>query len=179
MDGQARRGRIAVASAAAGVVSSVQAADAQRKSADYNKKVAENNAQAARMQAGFDAQRVREKNRRIAATQRAGLAKSGVSIVSGSAFDVLADQEAQGELDALTTLYRGRVQSTGFSGQAQYQDFVGKSAQEQGLINTGSSVLTGAAGVGGALGNLADVQAAKGQAASIQNAPSIEGVGSI
>ena len=167
-----------VAAASLSAYSAHQQAQSQKKSAEYNKKVAENNAKLSTMQAQFNAQRLREKNRRLAAKQRTGFAKSGVSIVSGSAFDVLADQESQGELDVLTTLYRGKVQAVGYQGQAKYQDFVGESAQTQGTINVASSLVSGAAGVAGTINQAQSVNATNRLADSIQKTettPEIEG----
>jgi hypothetical protein len=163
-----------VAAAGVSAYSSQQQAKSQKKAADYNAKVAENNAKLASMQASYDAQRVRDRNRRLAGKQRAKFAKSGVSIVSGSAFNVLQDQEIAGELDVLTTLYGGKVKQTGYEGQARYHQFAGENALKQGNINMAGSLLTGVGSAASASSNLASIKADQARSEAMTEAVEVE-----
>ena len=135
--------------AAAGAITSAvgsYAAGQTKKSADkYNAQVNENNASMAQMQAAAEAQKVREKGRRIIGAQRAALSAAGVDINAGSALDVTYDSNVQNELDALTTLYKGRVSSSNSVAQAQLDRYSGKQAGQAGAIAAGGSLLSGAA----------------------------------
>lgn len=136
----------ALAAAGVGTYSAIQSGQAQKKAADYNAKVAEQNARLSQMQSRFDAERIRDRNRRLAASQRSSFAKSGVSIVSGSAYFVQQDQEIQNELAELTTLYRGNVEATGFQSQSTYHQMTGQNALAQANVNAAGSALSGVAG---------------------------------
>lgn len=135
----------AVASAASSAYSSYAQGQMQKKAANYNATVAENNARAASMQAAYDAQRLKDRNRRIAAKQRTTYAKSGVSIIDGSAFDVQYDSAIQGELDNLAVIYRGNVAATGYRGEASYLRASGRNAAQMGNYQAGATLLTSAA----------------------------------
>lgn len=139
---------IAAASAAAGTYSTVRQGQFQEKAAKYNAKVAENNAKLAQFQAQSDADRLRDRNRRLAAKQRAAFAKSGVSIVEGSAYDVQYDSAIQGELDALMVLYRGRTEGSGYRSAAAYNRAVGRNAGAMTPVNAAATGLGGLANAG-------------------------------
>lgn len=134
---------LAVVSAGAGAYSTYQQGQFQKKAADYNAKVASNNAKLSQFQAQYDADRLRDRNRRLAARQAVSYAKSGVSIVEGSAYDVQYDSSVQGELDALTILYRGKTESTGYQSAAAYNRAVSANAKAMTPVNTGATLLGG------------------------------------
>lgn len=90
-----------------------QAADAQKKSEEYNMAVQNNNALAAEQQAKYEADRIRDKNRRILGAQLNAQGKNGIA-GSGSASDVFYDSSVQGELDAMASLYTGKVQANAY-----------------------------------------------------------------
>lgn len=134
----------AAASAGAGAYSSVSAANAQEDASKYNEAVSRNNALAASQQAQFDADRIRDRNRRVAGAQRAALAKSGVDISAGTALDIAADSEIQGELDVAAAIYSGRVSSGAEEARARLFGMQASSASKAGKIGLGASLLGGA-----------------------------------
>lgn len=151
---------IAASVAAAGVsaYSAQQQASAAKKASKYNQEVAANNARLKTLQSMYDADRVRDRNRRLAATQRVNLAKSGVSIVSGSAFALQEDQEMQSEFDYLTTLYRGKVEATGEKAKIPYYQMQAENAQAQANISSAGAILGGLSSAGGQASTLVDVE---------------------
>ena len=132
----------ALASAGAGAYSAVASSDAQHDAAKFNAAVAQNNATAAAQQAEFAAEQIRTKNRRIIAAGRANLAASGVT-ESGSATDLLLDSSIQGELNAASAIYTGRVTSGAQSAQAQLEESRASWARTAGGIGVGTSILGG------------------------------------
>ncbi len=132
--------------AAAGAISQGQSA---KDAADFNAKVAANNAQTASEQANFDAEQIRSKNRRIMGAQRAGMAASGYDVDSGSATDLKYDSAMQGEMDALKAIYTGRAQATSFSSQSALDRMRGNQAVTGSYWSAGGSLLTGVSGAAG------------------------------
>lgn len=110
-----------------------QAATAANKQAEYQSKVANNNARTAEMEAQFAEQqgmRNAEQQRRRTAimigAQRARMGASGAVVDSGSFMDLTLDTAHQGELDAMALLnegrmeaWRARVQGTNYKAQGQ------------------------------------------------------------
>lgn len=112
-----------VASTAVGVVGAIQQSRAQADAANYNAKVAENNAIAARQQQDLNrqqameearmaadqgarqAERIRRQNRAASAGQINTLLNSGAT-ASGSALDVMTDTAIVMETEALDAQYR-------------------------------------------------------------------------
>jgi hypothetical protein len=112
-----------VASTAVGVVGAIAQGQAQARAAEYNAKVAENNAIAARQQQELNrqqaleearaaadqgarqAERIRRQNRAASAGQINTLLNSGTA-TSGSALDVMTDTAVVMETEALDAQYR-------------------------------------------------------------------------
>jgi hypothetical protein len=136
---------VAAAGAATSAVGSYAAGQTRKAAEKYNAQVNENNATMARQQADAEAQKVKEKGRRIIGAQRAALSAAGVDVDSGSAADIGYDSNVQNELDALTTLYKGRVSSNNSLAQAQLDRYSGKQAGQAGAIAAGGTLLSGAA----------------------------------
>lgn len=120
----------------------VQSNAAQR-AADYNAKVSKKNADIAAEQASLDAQAIRDKNKRVLASQRAAYGASGVED-SGTATDVSADSAAQGEMDALIALYTGRSSASANNSRATLYQMESKDAKRSGNIGVATSLLGGA-----------------------------------
>lgn len=78
--------------------------------ADQQRAVAKANAKAATQRAAIEEQRLREDRRRKLATARAKYGASGVSM-TGSPLDVMADQFATAEQDALLVRYGGAAEA--------------------------------------------------------------------
>src|SRR6267142_1366644 len=85
----------AVAAAAASAYGAYASGQAQSEAADYNKRVAEDNARLATQQAEIDAQNLSEKQRRLRAAQNVAFGASGVESDEGSPLLVMADTAAQ------------------------------------------------------------------------------------
>lgn len=151
-----------VAATAVGVVGTMEQASAQKKAANYNAAVEENNAKVAEWnsrkataEASNQASDIRRQGARVLGSQRAAGAASGID-PSGTAADVSFDSLINTETDALLTKYRGKVDSWNSGVQAnnnrasaQLYRSQGKSAQTAGLL---SAVGTGIGGLGQAAG---------------------------
>lgn len=133
---------VAVALAGVGAYAAVQQGKAAEDAAEYNAKVAENNAQAAADQAAAEALQVRRVTRLRAGAQRAGYGKAGVDL-SGSAEDVFFDTGAQGELEALSALYAGATQSGYYQSRAAGSRFEGRQARSAASLNAASTLIGG------------------------------------
>lgn len=118
------------------------AGQAQKSAQDFNAKVANNNALAAEQQSSADAQKIRDRNRRLVGTQVADLSAAGVD-TGGSGADIIYDSKVQGELDALTTLYKGKVQGANYRSQSQLDSMSGSAAATAGYFNAGGTILSG------------------------------------
>ena len=80
-----------------------------QQSMDYNQEAAENEADAAQARAQQEAARRRRLSARAEARIQTAFAGAGVSVDSGSAFDVAIDQAVQGELSAQAALDEGNM----------------------------------------------------------------------
>lgn len=138
---------IAVASALIGAGMSAYGmqvqSSAQADAAKYNAAVNRNNAQSAMDQANFDANQIRDKNRRVLAQQRNAFAANGVVPDSGSAADVQRDSAQQGEMQALMAIYTGRTSANSFEARANLNQMEASNDQTAGMIGTGSSIIGG------------------------------------
>jgi len=148
----------AIVGAVAAIVGAVVAAydtyesgQQQQAASEYNKKVARNQAQAARDAASIQEEAVRDRDRRLLARQRAEVGASGYT-AEGSPLSVMLDSAQEAELEALRVRYGGAAQAAGAQSDAQLQSFYGKNASRAGTIGAGTTLLTGAAQAAGAYG---------------------------
>lgn len=141
-------GVVAAAGAATSAVAAYSAGQQKAAADKYNAQVADNNAAMAQQQAAAESERVRERGRRVIASQRAALSAAGVDIDSGSSVDLGFDSSIQSELDRLTTLYRGDVSATGESAQAGLYRASAKDARIGGALGAGGTLLGGLAQAG-------------------------------
>lgn len=141
-------GVMAVAGAATSAVGTYTAGQAKASADDYNAKVADNNAKMLQQQAAAESERVRDRGRRILATQRAALSAAGIDVDSGSPVDVGYDSGIQAELDRLTALYRGDVSSTSETAQASLYRSSARDARICGALGAGGTLLGGLAQAG-------------------------------
>lgn len=81
--------------------------------AEYNAKVAEQNAQAEEVAGGDQAAQIRERGRAIRARQSAAGAASGLQVGSGTNLDILLDTAQGSELDAQTAVYNSKQRAYG------------------------------------------------------------------
>lgn len=141
---------MAIVSAAISATSAITSAQSQSDAAKYNAAVASNNATAAAQQGEFDAQQIRDKNRRTLAQQRNSFAANGIAPDSGSASDVSADSAQQGEMQALMAIYTGRSSANAYDAQARLQQSNAGNAMTAGYIGAGASILGGISGAANA-----------------------------
>ena len=135
-----------VLSAGVGTYAAVASAEAASDAADFNAKVAENQALAEQQKAAFEAKQIRRKNLLRSGSQRALYAKSGITIESGQ--DVMYDSAIQGELDALAALYGGNTAATYYGSKAKLSRLEGANARTSGYLSAGGTLLGGAARAG-------------------------------
>lgn len=128
--------------------------EAQRKATDYNRQVAENNAKQQADAAAFEAEKVRERGRRLVGSQRASLGASGIDL-SGSAEDVMFDSAISNELDALAAEYQGKVGSNRSMAQAGLLRMESGNIGRNTMFSVGSTLLTGASSAMGTVGDYA------------------------
>lgn len=135
-----------------------QATSAANKQADYQAKVAANNAQTAEMEAKFaeqQGQRNAEEQRRRTAimvgAQRAKMGASGAVVDTGSFLDLTLDTAKQGELDAMALVnegrmeaWRARVQGTNYQAQSKLYGM----SKTNPFLAAGGTLLSGAGQAG-------------------------------
>jgi sRNA-binding protein len=149
----------AIGMEALGQYQSGQAAAAQAKGqqavAEYNAKVAEQQAKAEEQATAYKQRTAAEEAARYQSSIEAGLGTSGVVQNEGAPLLVQATQAAQSELDNMMIGYEGQVaagQSRNQAGLNRLQgDIFGqqaKSAKAAGAIGAGTSLLSGFAGLG-------------------------------
>jgi hypothetical protein len=158
----------AVAAAGVSAYGAYEQGQAQKEMSKYNAEVARNNAKAINSQTDYDVQRIKDRNRRIRATQASGFLKSGVTL-EGSAQDVLYDSSLEGEMDALSVAYKGTIQSNAAKSGAALYNMQGNIAQQNAAYSATGSIL---GGVGSAAGYTAQYN--QYQAQNTQRNPSFK-----
>ena len=134
---------IGIASLLVSAGSAVYSAQEKQKTAAYTAKLAEEAGEESTAMAGIEAERHRDKIRRLQASQRASYAKSGVKM-EGSPLEVLADTAAQADLDEMIIKHGGQAEASAYGAQAMLSRMKGRSASTAGYIKSGSSLLSGA-----------------------------------
>jgi hypothetical protein len=142
----------ALASGVMGAISAKQQGEAAEQAAEYNAAVAQNDAVAAQNAAAYEARQIRRKNLLRLGMQRAGAAKSGVSLDAGSSFDdVMFDTAIQGELEAQAALYTGAVRAQAQRASGAMSLWEGKQAQRAAGIGMASAAIGTIGGVAGSV----------------------------
>lgn len=126
--------------------SSYQQGQAAKDQADYNAAVERNNQAATAQQADYSLSRVREKYRRVRASQSAAASASGM-LSGGSLNDLLQDTNFQEDLDGLSVLYKSKVDITGSEQRSILAKAEGKQAQIAGNYGAASSLLSAGADI--------------------------------
>jgi len=138
----------AVAATAYSVYSSVQQskqnAEAKKGTAEYNTRVAENDAQRSRNIANEKENALRLKNARLLSKQRAQLGAANIDLSSGSALQLQEDTINLGEADALRIRRTGDSQFSGLMQESELESAKGDLAESQGRFNIAGSLLSGA-----------------------------------
>jgi hypothetical protein len=136
----------ALATAAAGTVTSTVGAIQQGKSAqnlaNYNAQIAQNDAIAARQKAEFDATAQERQARLFAGSQRASMASTGGELLDmGDVIDMSAEEA---ELENLAIRYGGEMGYRAGQQRATVSRFEGSVAKQRAAGQAASSLLTGA-----------------------------------
>lgn len=135
---------VAVVAAAASAYTAYEQGQQQQKIANFNAKVAENSATAQRQAAAVEAENLRDKQRLIMASQRAGIGASGILGSEGTPLLVQTDSAEKAALNEARVRYSGEVNARTQESEAIIQGYIGKQAARQGNIQAGVSLLQGA-----------------------------------
>lgn len=135
--------------AIAGTAVSISAA---KSTADFNAKIAGLDAARAREAARIKEDNIRLKNKRLLGVVRANTGSSGL-LIEGSALEVLAENAAEGELEALTARFGGDLGSTRFLNEAELDRLAGDAAAVAGAGRIGSQLVSGVSAAGRLLGD--------------------------
>lgn len=145
---------VAVAGSVLGTVASsrsqVSDANNQAAIAEYNAKVADQEADMAIAQSRFNAGQIAAENKRKIAAQRAAYGAAGVT-PEGTPLLVMSDAAAQDEIDQLAARYEGDVAATRARSSAQGSRYQAAMLRSAGKAKAQSTLLTGlgqAAGMG-------------------------------
>lgn len=132
-------------SAVISAVGAIRQGQAAAASADYNAKVAQQNAQISASQgnAAVEAQQ-RDAQRRIGAAV-AAYGASGVQLSDGSPMDVLEESARNSALDAATLKYNYKLRGMGFENQASLYSAQSGFASTAGYLGAGAALASGTA----------------------------------
>ncbi len=123
-------------------IGSLQQANAQAASAEYNAKVAERNKRAVKNQTESEIEDRQVEHRRQLGSMRASYGASGLQM-EGSPLDVLEDTATEQAFDISKIRYQGAMKAEGYSEQAALYKLEAKSAKTAGWIGAGSALIGG------------------------------------
>jgi hypothetical protein len=142
---------VEIAMAAAVVVAAAgtaYTAHQQAEAQEYTEEVAELDAETRQKEAAVAEQVRRQEIRRQQSAQRAAYAVAGV-VPEGSPLELAEETAILGELDALTVRYQGAAAAQARRARARLARFEAGATRAAGAINTGATLLGGAARVYG------------------------------
>jgi len=142
---------MSIAGTAVAVYGVYQQGQAQKSAADYNARLAGQNAVIARQQADLRARQQDRLNRMRLGTIRATQGAAGGAQDEGSVLDIIADNAMQGELQRQEIMYEGELKARGYQGTAALDRMQGKAAGKAAAIGAGSALLGGASKTAGLL----------------------------
>ena len=126
--------------AAGAVAGGIQA----NQTAKYNAKILEQQGRDEIAAAGAESNSLRRKAAQETGSQVASVAGSGL-LLEGSPADVIAQNAAEMELDAMQTMWSGQAKFTGYKNQARMTRYEGRQAMTNGIVSGVSSMAMGAA----------------------------------
>jgi hypothetical protein len=132
-------------------ISAISQGNQQKAASKYNAKVAENQAIAARQQAGANAEMQRRSSEKKIGSMQAAYAASGVSM-EGSALDILEESARNAEMDRQNILYGGELRAIGSEGTAMLEKSQGANAQTSGYLSAAGSLFKAGASAYGSSG---------------------------
>lgn len=121
-------------------VGATQSATAQQNAALYNARLEEINALTAADQTSAEVARFQRESRQQLGSMRAGFGATGST---EDALSVLADTEAQMELDRATLQYRGDIRAMGHRESAKLNRMAATVAGQEGALRSASAFLSG------------------------------------
>lgn len=133
---------LTIGSTALGVAGTLAQAQAQKKAANYNAAVQEQQATIEQQKGAAKATELAQRTRQRLAGTRAAALESGLEL-TGSVSDVLDTVNQQGALDSMTALWDSSTRAQGLRASAELERAKGKSAVSAGYLGAGSSLLTG------------------------------------
>ena len=139
---------VAVAAAAASAAGTMVASRQQAAQLDYQKDVARQEGERARLEAAAQEEAVRRKALFVRGQQEAGFAASGVTL-EGSPLASLENTAVESELDALSARYQGGAQQWKQKAQARLYGAQASATRTQSYFEGGSKLLGGLAEAGG------------------------------
>ncbi len=116
--------------------------------ADARRKIARNNAKMVQNEASEEARQASAAGRRLTSKAKVRAGASGLS-VDGSALDVIAELEAEGEFNARSAIYRGRVRYDNFKAEEKNAKRAKYVALASGIAKLGTTALTAGMPIGG------------------------------
>jgi len=119
----------------------------QQGTAEFNARVAENEAERTREIATEQENTQRQRTAEFVSRQRAQLGAAGVDLASGSALQLQQDTETLGDIDALRIRTRGEDQFAALTREADFSTAQGGFAKQAGRNQEVGSLLTGGANV--------------------------------
>ena len=129
------------------VYGQMQQASAQKRMANYNAKVAENEAIRVQQEGQEERDRQRREHRRLIGRQRTQIAKSGLQ-ETGSPLAVLAENAGMLELQAQDQRRATNARAQQLRTQGQITRAQGNAAYKAGMIGAGSTLFRGLASTG-------------------------------
>ncbi len=140
---------LAATAATLSVVAAQEQADTNKKLADYNAKVAAQEAEAKRRAGAAQVDLLQERKERMLASSRASTAKSGITS-AGAPLLVDIETAELSAFDQVTARYNTQVDVNRSLSEVNLYKYQGKQAKRAGRLAVGAAIFSGAAGVAGA-----------------------------
>ena len=121
-----------------------QSGQSQKAMANYNAKLARNEAIAKEQQSHAESLQMRKDKERLTASQRARYAKSGALMTEGTPLLVMAEQAGMMELDILNAHRNRSLEAQALRSQAKLDKYAGKQSARAANIGAGATLLSGA-----------------------------------
>ena len=134
---------VAVLGIGVSAYSSYEQGQSAKDAADYNAAMSDRAALESLQKGAIEAAHVKERTRKLIASQVAASGAAGFDSTSGTPLDLSVEAAGFGELDALTTINNAqRGASAGFA-QGQLDRYQGKMSSQAGSLNAAGTVLQG------------------------------------
>ena len=126
-----------------GALGTISQGIAAERAGEFQARVAEQNARIARERAEVEEVEKRRENVWILGAQRASFSKAGVRL-EGTPLLVQEETAAEGEFDALTVLFGGKLSESRELARAQAARFGGQASRTSSFFGAGKTLLTAA-----------------------------------